>query len=752
MKQWCCIVAALGSLYLVSISHAADVSPGMPLNDASRSLWYLIDATGNKTIQDIIEYPDAFEHNNRPSFNVGLTRNPVWLRLTLTNEALESGVWVIALNKALFNELEVFEVAADSATRIFDYSNSEQRVDALTRFGTTAFKARLNGQETKTWYLRFVTGNTSLALKVRPIETHMRAERFRLLFALALALIVSALVVFATFPLAFIERRIFLLYAGVQLTGLMLCAHLGGLTTAYLWPEDPYPFRNVGSQLAILYNTLLLQFARVFFELKRRVMRIDWIFRVAVYAGLLTLVATTVATFYPISRVTITVPALIVAVTAAIGLPVVAIVGTVAWNRSFWPMLIAWMLLASFSISIVLVVAGVLSSLPMGNYFYMAVVVVEGLCMAAALVLRVRQIQRSRDEVEARLAVSNEQQALVAQRMLAIAQQKASALADVEAKGQLLTSTGHDARQIVAALRAYAFGLKHDSVDRFKAAVDVDQLAQDLDHLLTAAIGGAEAGGIEDAIIALSDVALNDLFETVRLIHEPEARRRSLSLRLRAGGYEVTTDRVLLLRIITNLVSNAVKFTESGGVLVAARRVSGRTAIEVWDTGKGMSSLQIKAVMHAGGHRFSPGQEGLGVGLQGVMLLAQRLGAFIEVTSRPGVGTRFRLTLPETHGLAVEHARFYDDDLHELVSAEPAVMPRTGEAEAVPDLFVVAQDHGGPDSGLGLIARLREQYPDSHFVVTTWDRSAQARLKFADFCDGILYKPPTVRSVRYLLY
>ena len=119
------------------------------------------------------------------------------------------------------------------------------------------------------------------------------------------------------------------------------------------------------------------------------------------------------------------------------------------------------------------------------------------------------------------------------------------------------------------------------------------------------------------------------------------ARKR---LRTCNSSLTVTVPAIVLMRIVSNLVSNGVKYTESGGVLMGVRRRSAGAEIWICDTGLGLSATEINEFRQEG--RKGAQSQGHGLGLAVCFGLAQEHGLGLTVSSRPGQGTVFRLSLP----------------------------------------------------------------------------------------------------------
>lgn len=129
----------------------------------------------------------------------------------------------------------------------------------------------------------------------------------------------------------------------------------------------------------------------------------------------------------------------------------------------------------------------------------------------------------------------------------------------------------------------------------------------------------------------------------------PAAVEKGLRLIVRGADVAVETDPVLLKRIVQNLVSNAVRYTTTGGVLVAARgRRDGRCVVDVVDTGPGIPEAERELVFEEfyRGARSGPSDGGLGLGLSIVRRMAAALDHPVTVASRLDRGSRFALALP----------------------------------------------------------------------------------------------------------
>ena len=128
-----------------------------------------------------------------------------------------------------------------------------------------------------------------------------------------------------------------------------------------------------------------------------------------------------------------------------------------------------------------------------------------------------------------------------------------------------------------------------------------------------------------------------------------QAEQAGLGLRFSPGGKSVASDPQLLERILGNLIQNAIKYTERGGIVVVARSTSTHVNVEVWDTGVGISEPDLPRVFEEFcqvGRNGRVRAQGLGMGLAIVKRLARLLGHRLSVRSRLGGGTMFRIGIP----------------------------------------------------------------------------------------------------------
>ncbi len=218
-------------------------------------------------------------------------------------------------------------------------------------------------------------------------------------------------------------------------------------------------------------------------------------------------------------------------------------------------------------------------------------------------------------------------------------------------KTRFLAAASHDLLQPLNAARLYATSLAERSlgVSESEMARNIDAALSSVEEILSALIdlSRMDAGRLEPEI---GDVALGEMFHRLRVEFEPMARAKGLDLRVVPTSLWARTDRRLLRRALQNFVSNAVKYTRSGVVLLGARRRGGKIVVEVVDTGDGIAASK-HALIFKEFHRLEEqarAEPGLGLGLSIVERIGRVLDSEIGLRSEPGRGSTFSMTLPRT--------------------------------------------------------------------------------------------------------
>jgi signal transduction histidine kinase/CheY-like chemotaxis protein len=261
------------------------------------------------------------------------------------------------------------------------------------------------------------------------------------------------------------------------------------------------------------------------------------------------------------------------------------------------------------------------------------------------------------------------------------------------AKSRFFAAASHDLRQPLQALGLFAASLREaerrpEDARKFDQILSsVDALESLFDELLD--VSRLDAGYVQPN---RSHFSAERLFARLEAAYAPVAAKNGLALRFRPRAPALYSDPVLLERVLGNLISNALRYTPRGGVLVGWRRRGRAARIEVWDTGIGIPREEFERIFDEFYQLGNPERDrrrGLGLGLATVKRISLLLESPVTLASRPGRGSVFRITVPLGDAAAV---------------VVPAPQPAAGDINALAGkVVVVIEDEGTVRDGLATL-------------------------------------------------
>lgn len=368
------------------------------------------------------------------------------------------------------------------------------------------------------------------------------------------------------------------------------------------------------------------------------------------------------------------------------------------------------------------------------------------------------------------------------------AKQQAEAASSL--KSSVLISVTHDLLQPLNAARLTLSTFAEMEVsDRGAALLEqVDRSLLTLEDLLKTLldISKLDAGVLKPEA---RPILISSLFDPLRCELAPLAAKRGLSLKIRPSSLAVISDPLMLRRILQNLLTNALRYTQRGGVLMGCRRKGGEVRIQVHDTGPGIPEAQRQAIFQ----EFQRGEAntgdgaGFGLGLSIVRRFATVLGHDVQLSSRVGYGSTFSLTLPHTEleidagagrGLQNHDFQFsglegakilivendpssaeamaqllekWGCDVAKTISTSDA-LERIGALGGTPDAIIADLHLDSDESGLEAVNAIRQQVKSEiPAMIVTADYSVDAAREAAVCGFELLKKPVKPAEMRSLL-
>ncbi|WP_415887963.1 NahK/ErcS family hybrid sensor histidine kinase/response regulator [Neptuniibacter sp. QD37_6] len=358
-----------------------------------------------------------------------------------------------------------------------------------------------------------------------------------------------------------------------------------------------------------------------------------------------------------------------------------------------------------------------------------------------------------------------------------------------KSKDKYLAAASHDLLQPMNAARLLIAALRDRSLETQDAhLVERVHLAlENAEDLLTDLldISKLDQNAVQPDV---TDFRINQLLQSMVNEFQTVAENKHIQLKLSECSAAVTSDSRLLLRIIRNFISNAIRYTEKGRVIVGCRRKGAVLSIQVWDTGLGIPEEKQRLVFKEFQqleNKSAKDRQGVGLGLAIVERIAQMLGHRLVVKSVPDKGSMFAIEVPLVERLSIEApkkqiSQFGGDQLSNLVvlvidneesiqasmealltqwgcfviiaSSMSEAIEKCADEYIVPEL-ILADYHLDFDLfGTDAIDGLREHFGlDIPAVILTADRSSECRQLFENKGLSMINKPVKPGKLRALI-
>jgi len=414
-------------------------------------------------------------------------------------------------------------------------------------------------------------------------------------------------------------------------------------------------------------------------------------------------------------------------------------------------------------------------------YAALAFLTLFGYLLTDRFVRALNESERLNIDLEHRVAEKNA--ALSMQLQITQAAKDAAEAAN-RAKSSFLAAASHDLRQPLHALGLFSQALAEQTRDAGGQAL-VQRITTSVSSLETLFSALLDVSKLDAGVITAHprDFPIRPLLDRLADECMPEALQRGLSLAVVCGDVNVHSDPVLLERILRNLLANALRYTSAGGVVLGCRRRGRGFSLEVWDSGAGIAPGEIDRIFEEFYQVDNASRErsrGLGLGLAIVRRLAELMGHAVEVASRPGRGSVFRVMVPAAGRIGAEIATLdrpsnlvgrkilvIDDDesvregTAQLLSQWGCCVVAASDADSAqracdaaypPDAMVVDFGLGRGDDGVAAIAALRARFGRAIPALLVSGESAPTELARIEASGlPLLHKPLPPARLRSIL-
>lgn len=574
----------------------------------------------------------------------GFIPDRIWLRIGLHNAAPAPRAWIVDFNMNFMQGMDVYLVREDGAAETL--LNQTRDSPFGTRPISTAelaVRVALEAGERATLYVAYWSGGATglpLALETEAgflagvsADTARVFAFYGIMFLLTAAGLVSALAS---------REMIFVYYAAYAASLGLYLAQMDGTAFRYLWPDAPrfngFATLPLGAAL-VIFSAL---YVRRFLSRYSQPAPLRWAVLALPLAAAVLLLLAPVADTQTLKRYMLLMASGAPLVFVAAGL------GAARENaREVRLFLAGWSVAILSGLAMVAShFAGVEISRTMALDSIRVVAVFEALMMGLAILDRLQQL-RSASYRSLRAANEMLRSNIALQdRLTGLEGRYEAAKAEAEAGGRRLADAAHDLRQPIHALRMTLQGMiaggagagQRDQVERSFAYLE--ELVSD--YLADATAAPRETAGGHPAQHVLDSLA--DMFAA-------EAEEKDIDLRIVRSSAEVAADPLRVMRVLSNLVANAIKYA-GGRILVGCRRRGAEISFEVHDEGPGLTAAEFAAAS-ARAVRLDTGGEdpgGHGYGLAIACEVAEESGLRFAHVPRPG-GASFRLDAPQAEAI-----------------------------------------------------------------------------------------------------
>jgi Na+/proline symporter/CheY-like chemotaxis protein len=354
-------------------------------------------------------------------------------------------------------------------------------------------------------------------------------------------------------------------------------------------------------------------------------------------------------------------------------------------------------------------------------------------------------------------------------------------------KTRFLAAASHDILQPLNAARLYVTSLveRQNGGEDSRLVENIDDSLEAIEEILGALldISRLDAGAMTPSITSFK---IGDLMRSLEIEFAPSARAKGLELTFVPCSLPVESDRSLLRRLLQNFISNAIKYTPHGRVLVGCRRDGQTLKICVYDTGVGIPIIKRGEIFKEF-HRLEQGARiarGLGLGLSIVERLARVLNHRIAINANPGGGSVFSVTVPTAKAVnytaavtsatplsrtpmsgalivCIENDAAILDGMRTLLTAWDAEVIAVSDPEAAIEAIEAAGGrvtgllvdyHLDRGNGVAAIRDIRRRFGEGiPAILITADRSPHVRAAAREETIAVLNKPVKPASLRALI-
>ena len=609
------------------------------------------DPSGALTIEEILQTnDDKFENLKTSNPHFGFTKNTIWLRASVQNKTSDIDTWYIHVHENFLPHYLVYLQRSNGDLEVLESHNPLTNFsDRSIIFPELATALEIAPEEQVTLYIAYRSGgssNISLSLETdRSFASRSVKKTSKNFISYGMMLIVIAT---SFLSLVILQRRVFLSYFLYVVVILLFLMHSDGVTFQYFWPNAPQ-FNNYFSIIiGLAFSIVPYDFAREFVRTKRFHPRID---KVIIFMMVVTPII-----MIPVAFIDPQQAKRILMFLTLIAMLIGTFAGVLASFKRFKEVrfyVLAWVFGAG---------SGTVMNLrhftdsAIGQHVELdsirIAILVDAIMMGLGVADRYSQQLKERRKADVRSLAQAQQNLKLNDRLYDLEEQYRLATELVQSRDAELKNTVHDLRQPLHALRLNVEKLRTGNRSEDLGSGDLDATFSYLENLIANHLQSSV--GLENHVSAagLSDdtaLSLSAILSSIHEMFQPDAVEKGLDFRFVDTRHNCGIEPIVLMRIITNIVSNAIKYTSSGKILMGVRSFPHELRIEVHDTGPGLTSEEFTRMKTRSVRLMNTPSpvEGEGLGLNIANELAQKHGLELKILPERRTGTSILIKIPK---------------------------------------------------------------------------------------------------------
>jgi signal transduction histidine kinase len=687
---------------------------------------------------------NGFEQFDSSRVGFGRAGAPVLITFDIENKGQEVGQWIFSTGRVSVQRMEFHQFRNGLLYEQFDALENPMLSADLREFHSLSREIKLQPGERRTMVVVFQGSNVSILYpKIKTRQNHQRMISQSVMKVSIASTATLVLIIFNACLYLIIRNRAYIYFVLLELSFLYVAVHMSNYPSIYFFYKYPDLGRFVFALAQIGIGFFSVRFAQSFLKTKLHAPRLHAFLVRYIQLCLVALALVCLQPLLPFlsSRDAVFISVL-VATSASMILPVIGIWATIRLGASYIPLMISWLILGSVGFYYIMSAMTVFEGSDTLRYWYGGVGFAMAFFITIAIALDIRRIQNRQFALQKAHQHELQEKLELLEVSNQLTYKKNLALTDLADKGRLTLSAGHDARNFLNALNFLSNAMRQvDNVDEAQQLGEkVTESVALLNDTLATIIYSSSSGTTNGDILNLEMLDIDVLLRTVVAMHERPAAAKGLSISCKSAVSYLPGDRTLLIRILSNLIANAIKYTENGKILVTARLRGSSVLFHVYDQGKGISADNLAVINDQERERIrlNLDVQGEGAGLEICRTLAARVGGSIDARSIEGTGSRFELSLPAALTPKTRIACQFAPD---------TLIDESGYAE-LPSYIDIVRSGGGTAGVLFVDPSHYHQHSinDSlcdlrHIVLVSDDRSMEFRAQWAERVDLIIYTP-----------